>query len=453
MNIMDALHHAGVTVRKVSTTRGGEYAGACPACGEGRDRFRIWPADRGGEGSYWCRRCRKGGDLVQFLVDFCGYEYKAAFEAAGRSGTCGYIPVRYAAAGQRTQPAQQAYEPMHRDEPVQIWQTKAGDFVNLAHHALLEYEPGLKYLDARGISMKTVKRFRLGWHPGEKDKACSFRPRKSWGLPEIINKKTGRPKMLWLPRGIVIPCYRGGGLHRIKIRRPHADVKTDTDVKYYILPGSGMEVFSAGSSKAVAVIVEAELDAMLIAQEAGGMAGVVALGSASMRPGSSVFYALQACQRVLVALDYDQAGLGKSGWQWWKDNFANAQLWPVPDGKDPGEAWEKGIDIASWVIAGLPASQRMTAVDMGYRKPEGITSNMVELEWLLGQYPITILATMDVIEVQYNPIFKNQGVKLRVNELLAADDNEIAWYLRLYHPDDLVCGKNFSRIKNKSDEV
>ena len=441
MNIMDALHLAGVTVKKVATTRGGEYAGGCPGCGGGRDRFRVWPADKGGEGSYWCRRCGKGGDLVQFLVDFCGYEYKAAFEAAGRSNTGGYIPARYKPA-RHAEPPVNKFEPVERDNPVETWQTKAMEFVNRAHQALLAYDHGLEYLSSRGISLAAVKKFRLGWHPGEKDKPCSFRPRKAWGLPEIVNTKTGRPKMLWLPRGIVIPCYRGGGLHRVKIRRPKADLKTDKDVKYYVLPGSGMEVFSAGSNKAVAVIVEAELDAILVAQEAGDLAGVVALGSASMRPGSSVFYALQECQRVLVALDYDQAGLGKSGWLWWKENFDSARLWPVPDGKDPGEAWEKGIDIAAWVTAGLPPSQRMTANDMGYRCPDGIQDHMSELAWLLEQYQIAVMATPDRIEVQYNPIFKNQGVKQRVSELLAADDSEIALYLRMYHPDDVITGEN-----------
>ena len=388
---------------------------------------------------------------MQFLVEFCGYEFKAAFNAVGRGYTGNYIQARYAPAGSHKQPVNQKFEPVQRDEPVLAWQDKAMEFVNRAHHALLADEDGLKYLADRGISLKTVKRFRLGWHQGEKDKTCAFRPRKAWGLPEIINKKTGRPKMLWIPRGIVIPCFRGNGLHRVKIRRPNEDLTTEKDVKYYVLPGSGMEVFSAGSSTAVAVIVEAELDAMLIAQEAGNLAGVVALGSASMRPGSSVFYALQKCQRVLVSLDYDDAGLGKAGWQWWRDNFSSAVLWPVPAGKDPGEAWEKGIDISAWITAGLPSSQRMDAKALGYKTPDHITSRMDELAWILGQYQIQILATASGIEVQYNPIFKHQGVKMRVNELLAADDHEIAWYLRVGHPDDVITGTNFMMAVEGAD--
>jgi DNA primase len=37
-------------LRKVASTRGGEYAGPCPFCG-GRDRLRVQPERR----LWWCR--------------------------------------------------------------------------------------------------------------------------------------------------------------------------------------------------------------------------------------------------------------------------------------------------------------------------------------------------------------------------------------------------------------
>ena len=104
-----------------------------------------------------------------------------------------------------------------------------------------------------------------------------------------------------------------------------------------------MEVMDFNADKKSIVIVEAELDAMLIARHAGSLTGVVSLGSAMNKPGSSVFYNLKKTLRILVALDYDQAG--QKAWSWWSQNFKNAKLWPVPDGKDPGEAFEKGINI------------------------------------------------------------------------------------------------------------
>ena len=99
--------------------------------------------------------------------------------------------------------------------------------------------------------------------------------------------------MLWLPRGIVIPCFKNNKIYRIRIRRPKADIKTERDVKYYVVPGSGMEVMDFNADKKSIVIVEAELDAMLVARHAGSLTGVVSLGSAQNKPGNAVFIILK----------------------------------------------------------------------------------------------------------------------------------------------------------------
>lgn len=80
---------------------------------------------------------------------------------------------------------------------------------------------------------------------------------------------------------------------------------------------------------------------MLIASQAGGIAGVVALGSVQSKPGTDVYSHLKNAFRVLVALEYDDAG--QKAWKWWTENFSNVKLWPVPVGKDPGDAFEKGV--------------------------------------------------------------------------------------------------------------
>ena len=41
---------ADTRLKKVASTGGGGYAGACPFCG-GRDRFRVQPE----QGRWWCR--------------------------------------------------------------------------------------------------------------------------------------------------------------------------------------------------------------------------------------------------------------------------------------------------------------------------------------------------------------------------------------------------------------
>jgi len=442
VNILDAVALTGIVVRKVANTNGGEYHGPCPGCGEGTNRFHVWPETNGGEGSYWCRQCGKGGDLVQFLKDFCGYSYKDAFEAAGRPFVGNYRSKLYRPVlpGIKRDQDKALFTPRHCGNPDEVWQARAEKLVEESHQALLKYDKALAWLKSRGLDKTAVQRFRLGWFGGEKGKPCAFRPRKSWGLEEMINEKTGRPKMLWIPRGLIIPWFTSGKVHRIRIRRPKADLKTDKDKKYYILPGSGMDMLSAGLDRGVVVIVEAELDAMLVSRAAGHLTGVVALGSASTRPVASVFSHLKKAMSVLVSLDYDDAGQGKTGWSWWKQNFKNARLWPVPQGKDPGEAWEKGVDIEAWIIAGMPAVLTLNAEAMGYQKPAGL-SRVEELERLLTLYPVRIRATEQVFEILFQPSFKNQAVRQRINEL-TRDDEEVRWFLRYTHPDEIITGVN-----------
>jgi len=434
MNILDAAATAGVILKKVATTKGGEYAGPCPGCG-GTDRFLCWPVDKGGGGSYWCRRCNKGGDLVQFLVDYCGYTFPDAFSAAGRVRPENYRPAGYRPA---TIMGQQEFEPRQYETPVETWQLKAMEFVDKSHQALLKHDKAMEYLNSRGLDEKAVKAFRLGWFAGEKGKNCMFRPRTSWGLSKLLNEKTGRLKMLWIPRGIIIPCFKAGLVYRIRIRRPKADLCRDKDIKYYVLPGSGMEVMIINPDKKNLAVVEAELDAMLIARRAGSMAGVIALGSATNKPGSSVYYIAKKALRLLVALDYDQAG--QIAWKFWSQNFANAKLWPVPDGKDPGEAFEKGVDIKDWIRSGLPPAALMEVDVPGYEIPKGIYP-MQELQMLLKKYSIKIQADPDYAEVMFLPGFQNQAIRDRVNEIFFADD-EVQWYLRTMHPESIIDGNN-----------
>jgi len=339
MNLLDSIAGSGVVLKKVATTKGGEYAGPCPGCG-GTDRFRCWPADRGGSGSYWCRGCGKGGDDVQFLVDFRGYQYKDAFQAVGRSMPENYRPAGYRAASfsHKTE-----FKPRVYEEPVETWRKKAQEFVDRAHLALLEEKSVLHYLAGRGLDLQAVKGFKLGWFGGESCKNCMFRPRTAWGLPRMKNKKTGRDKMLWIPRGIVIPCFKAGKIYRVRIRRPKKDLQKKTDIKYYALPGSGHEVMGHNPDHKAFVVVESELDEMMITRQAGSIVGTVGLGSAAIKPGATVFYILKKALRILVALDYDRAG--QAAWKWWKENFENARQWPVPEGKDPG-----GRSRPGWIL-------------------------------------------------------------------------------------------------------
>lgn len=77
MEILETCQSIGLKPKKVSVSKGGEYAMACPSCG-GKDRFRVWPHQK--RGSYWCRQCNIRGDYIQFLRTFLNKTFKEAKE-------------------------------------------------------------------------------------------------------------------------------------------------------------------------------------------------------------------------------------------------------------------------------------------------------------------------------------------------------------------------------------
>jgi len=145
-----------------------------------------------------------------------------------------------------------------------------------------------------------------------------------------------------------------------------------------------------------------------------------------------------------MALDWDTPG--QKAWEWWRDNFRNTKLWPVPVGKDSGEAFEKGVDIKQWTTEGLPP-----VLTMGFNPSHELPENLLppddldpiqELGFFLKRLPIEIIADKNRNEVIFDPGLKNRQIKKRVKQLFF-DDEEVFYYLKLIHPDSVIYGGNF----------
>lgn len=341
MNILD-LATKDVALKKVSGTNGGEWQGPCPSCG-GEDRFHVWPAQNEGKGGYWCRGCGKTGDNIQYLRDFRGMSFKDACAELRID-----LPDRQGLrAGWRPNPpapkSPPPFVPSSPEAPADLWQEKAEKFISWAEARLWERPATLSWLAARGIGRDAAIDYRLGWNEGERGKDL-YRPRKVWGLPEQ-QKENGRAKALWIPRGLVVPYIRDGVILRIRIRRPEGEPR------YYVLPGSSMATMLLEPARRAFVVVESELDAIAVA--AGNrLAGAVALGSVAAKPDADTFAVLKGALSILNALDYDTAGA--RAMDWWSEQFPRCDRWPVPRGKDPGEAVKMGIALEEWINAGLP---------------------------------------------------------------------------------------------------
>lgn len=345
-NILELLEKRGIFAKRVSSHKGSEYHSPCPVCG-GDDRFHVWPEQNDGSGSFWCRQCGIGGDNIQFIIETEGLSFKEASEKVGRK--ISQQPYSMPQTTRRKKTASNARsttddEKVSNLNSADLWQQKAAKFLTWAQQHLLADKKQMAYLKGRGINEKSVIKYGLGYNPGNNGKDL-FRPRETWGLA-TERKPNGQKKRLWIPSGIVIPLIINNQILRLRIRRPQGEPR------YLVIPGSAMSCMISQLSARCYVVLEAELDHILVDQAAGDVTGVVALGNSSRKPDPKTHKALTAAGRILVALDFD--GAGKKAGLWWDQNFKNSRRWPVPVGGDPGEAFEQGVNIRNWVIAGFP---------------------------------------------------------------------------------------------------
>ena len=348
MGLLDLLKEDNINPKYTSSTYGGEYASPCPMCG-GKDRFRTWPNHPEGE-NWWCRQCGKAGTAVHYLVHIRNMSYSDAYKSLGINPS--YRARKHTK--HRWEP-----QPPH-DPPSDLWQQQAAAFLNWSQAILWDnhYVKVREWLlNERGLTQNMVKQAGLGWIPQD-----YYADRESWGLPESFNEQ-GKNTKLWLPAGLVIPCFHDNQLHRIRIRR---HVPSD-GMKYYIVPGSSLNPMTLSNGN-LFILVESELDAILLHQEAWDLVTAIALGSSDTKPDRALCERLNKAGKILVSLDSDEAG-AKSSWQFWMDHFPQATRWPVIKGKDPTEACLNGLNLRKWIITGIrDKTEQRSQVEIGARR-------------------------------------------------------------------------------------
>ena len=323
---------AELDLKKVAGTSGGEYAGPCPKCG-GNDRFRVWPNHSSGAkgGRFLCRQCGAQGDGIEFLKWHNGMAYQEAAEAITGN------PQKTLCRFQNTEnKGKSEWKPEIISLPCEKWSKTAGAFIESCEPA------GQAGLD-RGLTAETCAALKIVWNPKDR-----FGDRTAWGL-EPETKPNGKPRKMWFPRGLIIPNIRDGLVIGLKIRR--ADWKPDDSFsKYAAVTGSAKACYLPSQpSNLPLFVVESELDAALLYQEALEIAQICALTTAKAKPDPKVMNAIKRTEKVLVALDNDSAGI--ESWKWWRDHIPGAMRFQVPDGKDLGEFFLAGGNLKAWSMA------------------------------------------------------------------------------------------------------
>jgi DNA primase len=327
MNLLDLISRQ-TTLKKIASTHGGEYAGACPWCG-GADRFRMWPhADKPG---YWCRQCDRKGDAIQFLRDYDGLSYREACERLGHP-----LDER-----SRTPLKPQPKAPRLTAAPLASWQAKAQAVTEACEHTL--WTPAgakaLGYLRARGFSDETLQAAHVGYHAA--DERCSA---DAWGLP-----KDHQP--IWLPQGMTLPWFQSGELWRLIIR--HLGTAMPNHQKYVAVSGGSNTLYRVDTLQPnrPAMLVEGVFDALAIVQEAGDLLAVIAAGSTTGGRLERWIGKLGLASRVLVSFDADEAGEEAAAW-WLNALGAKGKRWR-PYWDDPNAMLQDGADVRTWIREGL----------------------------------------------------------------------------------------------------
>ncbi|MBI5583485.1 MAG: zinc-binding protein, partial [Deltaproteobacteria bacterium] len=319
----------------------GEFAGPCPFCG-GDDRFITW-TESGKTGAFWCRGCKRRGDGLKLLRELQGLTFLQAVDAWGLT------PEDFPRTGRPKE--KRVWTPKEKNGVPAEWSNMAEIFLEESEYRLLGNPEIREWLQGRGLKFETIRAARLGWNPKDE-----FFTRTLWGLDPATNEK-GKPIRTYLKAGLIIPHILDGKIIGLKIRKANPD----TGGRYTHVAGSDASPMIWGRDKETLLVVESELDGFLLHQEAGDLAGIIALGSAQARPDQENHQVLKEAGLILVALDTDAAGV-QEAWGWWKKHYPNAKRWPVPKGigKDPTEALQKGLNLRAWVRAGLPNPEPST---------------------------------------------------------------------------------------------
>lgn len=335
MNLIELAQQTGINPKWVASTGGGEYHSSCPIC-SGTDRFYIQPYRQMSKclGFYCCRQCGINGDAIQFARQFLSYSFQEAAQIVNA-----IIPEKVSLHTFNTYNISRS---VTLQKPPEEWITKATEFVNQAHENLLREEKMLAYLADRGLSLDAVSRYKLGF--SDKDE---FFSRADWNLNEQV-RPDGKQRLLWIPKGLVIPCIDSNKVIRLKIRR--FDWKEGDELpKYVAISGSMNGLSLIGSSKrTIMVVVESELDAYAIDCVAHDFACAVSVGSNIKNPDNVTDRLAKNVRHLLISHDNDIAGqkmLTK-----WQRLYPHAVSYPTPIGKDIGEAFQKGLNIRDWLL-------------------------------------------------------------------------------------------------------
>jgi hypothetical protein len=327
------------------------WIGPCPFCG-GKDRFNI-RAD-GRETLWVCRHCSPDGThgkKYQDVVAYLAMKHNLPLYDASKKRRYEALEEIVKILGGNMESVTTA-APVERPAPQPIappeWQETAYEIMQICKRDIPAHVMGYLTGPDRLLTKSQLDCWDIGYSRGFEHNG------------------------VWVPRGIVIPCFENGLIWYLKIRLVPGDknkcVKCKTPFtapgvcacgtsnKYRGVTGNRPGLFGAGTlagATTLAIITEGEFDAMHIWTAINRLGrndvGVITTGASShyIDPVTWSNSGLLKIQRFICLYDNDEAG--EKAYQHTSQISARTTRFRLPVGKDVTEFIQRGGDITAYV--------------------------------------------------------------------------------------------------------
>ncbi|HNA94280.1 MAG TPA: DNA primase [Saprospiraceae bacterium] len=155
--------------------RGTNLIGLCPFHNEKTPSFNVNPA----RNIFKCFGCGQGGDSVQFIMEHDGMSFTEALR---------YLAAKYKIEIEETKPSAEQQILIDETESLHIInQYAVGFYSDQLFNTDMGKSVGLSYFKQRGFLEETIKKFNLGYSPGERD-AFTRNAVKAGYNPDLLKK-------------------------------------------------------------------------------------------------------------------------------------------------------------------------------------------------------------------------------------------------------------------------
>lgn len=141
---------------KLERRGGNDWWGCCPFHNEKSASFHV----DGDKKFYYCFGCHASGDIIKFITEIEKINYSDAIEMLSKKTN---IPLTY----ENNQQPENFIQDNKVDKYIELYERISTMF----HYFLLETEQGksaLDYITKRGLSLETIKKFKLGYAPKDR---------------------------------------------------------------------------------------------------------------------------------------------------------------------------------------------------------------------------------------------------------------------------------------------